>query len=864
MNISLNIEKYFKAFKVCICLVICIGLSVQATAQKCNYVTGAITFTSEGGNITDEYENRYILTNAQGNIVVVSSSPTIQIVQEGFYLLYALNTKKGEALSGLTVGLNVDNIDGTCFDIASPFPITVCDNLEKCNYCFGEEVRLTVAGGNTDPSFITKYVYTNRSGIILEILDEPSVMMPDTGLYSFFAINYDSEAQTVGLEVGSPIYEIKSTCLDIGNAYIVSVCDQLKPKIFFDLRSCDILSSATLIVGGNYTSYRWNTGATTEFIDIDANLPATYQVTVTLSNGCVGFGEQVITGNEPASIGDFVWEDVNANGTQDPNEPGLNGVRVNLYTDFDRNGRPDIPGFPSCTTVTANEPGTSRSGYYTFNVYRSNYIVEFVTPSGFSFTERDATTDDERDSDADPLTGLTGSIGVIEGEVRTNIDAGMRTSSTLCGRVWFDNNANGRRDDDDQGVNNIVVNLFRADGTFQASVTTTTDSTGLIGSYCFRDIPALQYYVSAILPNGLVTTRANATGDDTRDSDATGANGLNSTDFITLTRNTVTDHLDFGVYQGGTICGIVFRDEDGGQEAVYDANVDSLIPNVWVQLLNAETKLIVRQTGTNFNGRYCISGIPVGSYQIMFPSVGGMSLVTANVGTDPLLDSDADPNTLMTRVLFVAPVDTIFGINAGLRLGTVPVELVFFDGFWDRAKDVNILRWQTASEVNNKLFEIQRAFGPNGKFEKIAEKKGKGTTLRTTNYDYVDHDIATSGTYYYRLKQIDYDGGFEYSQIKAIDVFRAKANELVELALGIYPNPANEYILARFDAQGKSFSTVELHDISGKVVRTWPIIGTANDINELQVSIADIPSGSYVFVINLGDEKIKESVQIVH
>ncbi len=831
--------------------------------QLCDYATGNLTISTQGGNLTEDYANRFVVTDVRGDIISVSNTNIVSILQEGFYLVYVVNYRKTEVPEGIEPGKNIDNISNGCFDVSMPKPITVCENVERCNYCLGEEVSPNTSGGNNNSDYTTKYVYTNVAGVIVDILDEPFVERLDTGLYNFFAVNYETAAGITGLEIGERIYNLAGTCLDISATHIVSVCDQLKPRIFFDLRDCDILRTATIGVGGEYVTYEWNTGARTQFIDIDATRAFTYQVTVTLANGCIGFGTQVITGNEPASIGDFVWEDLNANGTQDPGEPGLNGVRVNLYTDFDRNGRPDIPGFPSCTTVTSNDPETGLPGYYNFNVYRSNYVVEFVLPGGYKFTQRNATTDVERDSDADPETGLTRSIGVIEGERRRDVDAGVTSSASICGRVWRDIDADGRRDDDDPGVNDIIISLVRADGTIQATTTTSTDAGGVDGRYCFDSIPAITYYLRVTTPDGVISTLPKATPDPTRDSDATNGNGPNTTNLILLRSGDQLDHIDFGIYQGGTICGLVFRDEEGGREAIYDEGIDSLIPFVWVQLLDSRTEFIVKQTGTNIDGRYCISGIPIGSYTVKFPSVGGMSLVTALQGDNPLIDSDADPNTLKTRVLFVSPVDTIYGINAGLRLGTVPVELVFFDGFWDRNKDVNNLKWQTASEINNKHFELQRAYGNNGSFKTITTIRGKGTTLRTTNYEYEDADIAASGTYYYRLKQVDYDGGYEYSRIKPIDVFRTKSNIEPALTLGINPNPASDYITARVKVQGKELSKAELWDSAGKIVRTWPLMKQSNGVLEIEVSVADVPAGSYLFVISSDDEFIKEAIQII-
>ena len=135
-----------------------------------------------------------------------------------------------------------------------------------------------------------------------------------------------------------------------------------------------------------------------------------------------------------AGLGDFVWEDQDGNGLQDPNEPGLNGYRVNLLKP---DGSPflDADGNP-ITTVTANHPTTNEPGYYEFvGLPPGDYRVEFVV-IGRDITTQNADIQGVNgavNSDPDTTTGIT-PVFNLPGGFNPNIDAGLSrlTVTTAC------------------------------------------------------------------------------------------------------------------------------------------------------------------------------------------------------------------------------------------------------------------------------------------------------------------------------------------------------------------------------------------------------------------------------------------------
>ena len=105
------------------------------------------------------------------------------------------------------------------------------------------------------------------------------------------------------------------------------------------------------------------------------------------------------------------------------------------------------------------------------------------------------------------------------------------------------------------------------------------------------------------------------------------------------------------------------------------------------------------------------------------------------------------------------------------------------------------LDWQMSSETDNKGFEIQRMLENETEFKVIGFVDGIGTTTSITSYNYDDLNSYT-GLSYYRLKQIDFDGQFTYSQIKA--VVGLKDDNPTYIDVNTYPNPVLDQLLIDF------------------------------------------------------------------
>ena len=173
--------------------------------------------------------------------------------------------------------------------------------------------------------------------------------------------------------------------------------------------------------------------------------------------------------------------------------------------------------------------------------------------------------------------------------------------------------------------------------------------------------------------------------------------------------------------------------------------------------------------------------------------------------------------------------------------GFIPVELTSF------AASVNdgevTLSWSTSTETNNQGFDVERNSG-NG-FEKIGFVAGFGTSTENHSYSYVDGSLQ-EGSYTYRLKQIDYAGTFEYSDVIEVDVTVPKVFALEQN----YPNPFKPSTKIKFSLASDSKVTLTVFDVLGQEVANLIRGNLAAGSYEIDFNASNINSGVYFYRID--------------
>ncbi len=191
------------------------------------------------------------------------------------------------------------------------------------------------------------------------------------------------------------------------------------------------------------------------------------------------------------------------------------------------------------------------------------------------------------------------------------------------------------------------------------------------------------------------------------------------------------------------------------------------------------------------------------------------------------------------------------GGNSGTQtVGTaLPVELTSFTGS-AHGRNVELL-WNTATEINNSGFEIQRTIHSGLKglmdWQKVGFVDGSGTSNIQHSYKYVDANSAAT-TYSYRLKQIDRDGKFTYSN--AIEVITTLTADDFKLSQN-YPNPFNPSTKLSFAVKNAEQTSLKIYNVVGEEVATlFNDVAQPNQVYTLTFDAKNFSSGMYYYVLH--------------
>lgn len=459
--------------------------------------------------------------------------------------------------------------------------------------------------------------------------------------------------------------------------------------------------------------------ATTDAVDADVNpttgITGDYVIVAGDSNMTVDAGiyfEQPAT----ASVGNYVWLDVNQDGIQDGTEHGISGVTVTLCS-------------PSGTVIATTI--TDVNGYYLFsNVTPGNYGVGFTSPVGLVASPSNGIISDVNNSDANPLTGKTNVFTLSSGENITYVDAGFYSQSALLGglgdKVWYDVNQDGVQNNGEIGVQGVTVTLYQADGTTMIS-TTTTDA---YGNYIFNSLSQGQYVVGfSNLPIDYVLTTTTGT-DSTSNSDANVGTG--KTSIINLAQGQYNLTYDAGIYTTNSS-----NTNSIGDFVWFDLNKDGIqtsnesgAPGVTVTLYD-NTNTIISVTSTNSDGAYLFPDLPNGTYYVGFSNLPvGYGFSQTGQGTTST-DSDPNTNTGLTSTVTLTGNTHITDLDAGIGKGNDPRigkatlgDLVWYD-------------------LNNNGLQDNGESGVAGVLVTLYQGDGT-TTIKTTTTDALGNYIFTN------------------------------------------------------------------------------------------------------------------------
>jgi len=189
------------------------------------------------------------------------------------------------------------------------------------------------------------------------------------------------------------------------------------------------------------------------------------------------------------------------------------------------------------------------------------------------------------------------------------------------------------------------------------------------------------------------------------------------------------------------------------------------------------------------------------------------SQTTSNITYDAgaLIDIGVSADVCADAIL----IHGTFSGGGSICLGPLPVTILSFTSSVN--KNNVILNWQTEAELNNSGFDIERKMDKDGaSWEKAAFIQGSGTTSEPKTYNYEDKKLKT-GSYNYRLKQIDFNGGYEYFELEGIVTIKPPGSFSVSQN---YPNPSNPRSKIDYELPENGRVTIRVYDLLGKEVLT--------------------------------------------
>jgi hypothetical protein len=314
--------------------------------------------------------------------------------------------------------------------------------------------------------------------------------------------------------------------------------------------------------------------------------------------------------------------------------------------------------------------------------------------------------------------------------------------------------------------------------------------------------------------------------------------------------NTSTNKLSFDIYSQRT-------------------GATTILVGVTSYYVNFNNAALSNPVLSNINPKYT-AGSPTGDYNAMTVQITlGKIAVTISFtgdvsGTGDVLSTTAPNGELMATVTLDitnpnATSALSWDVTNSTMLASNPLFPVTnnYQGSYDAALPVELstftasaiqnkvdLKWQTKTEVDNYGFDIERRIS-TGEWNKIGFVQGHGNSNSPKQYNYTDKDLFADGSkFQYRLKQIDNDGKFEYSDVVEVEVVPTE----FELSQN-YPNPFNPATTIRFSLPKQTQMKLNLYNMLGELVETIAEGNYEAGNYKINFSASNLPSGVYVYRI---------------
>ena len=350
---------------------------------------------------------------------------------------------------------------------------------------------------------------------------------------------------------------------------------------------------------------------------------------------------------EEATISDTLWLDDNWNGIKDTTEAPMTWVTLNL---LDTNGN------------IVDTAVTDSNGNYTFDeIIPGDYTVEILLEEDFGITDSEWL---DGEFDADTLS--TDTITLTSGDEVTDMNAWVYEEVTITDSLWLDNNGDGIKGEDEEGLAWVTLNLLDTDGNIVDTAVTDEN-----GEYSFEEvIPGT--YIIEIVPEEWFALSENEEWEID--------NSLNQSEELILTSGESVPWFQIWIYEEVSISDTLWLDDNGN--GIEDAN-EEWISWILVKLLDAEWN-VSQETRTDENGEYSFDGITPGEYSIAIE----LPWADYHITDDSIGSGEFDSTTLTSQPMTLVSSDNVTNMDTWIYQEVTISDSVWEDSNADWIQDI--------------------------------------------------------------------------------------------------------------------------------------------------------------------------------
>ncbi len=234
--------------------------------------------------------------------------------------------------------------------------------------------------------------------------------------------------------------------------------------------------------------------------------------------------------------------------------------------------------------------------------------------------------------------------------------------------------------------------------------------------------------------------------------------------------------------------------------------------------------------------------------QVIFSQVNSNITYDAGASVDIQVNADVCADNIIINGTFTG--------GGTICTGALPVTISLFNALSE--KNNVKLTWKTETEINNSGFDLERKTESTD-WIKLVFITGSGTTNQPVEYLYEDKKLMP-GKYFYRLKQIDYNGNYEYFDLPLYVLISKPKDFLLGQS---YPNPSNPKCRIDFQLPERTFVNISVYDLLGKKIAELVNLDTEAGIHTVEFDGSNLASGTYIYRITAGSfSEVKKMILV--